>query len=231
MINLKKTKTKKLLLKALSISTIVSTTLLFTGCSDSNDSEVISLEDTYQEYQSGESEPILMDDEGRKYKLHLNEDGSETAIYESGEEITFKRDGDTGELRLLSVNGDSSEELLSTSVGLLAGLATGYFLFNGYQSPVGSISGSSYVPSSRPAIMSSFDRQKQWESYLSQAKDKERVSGGAAVPFNNPNNSNSASSGATSSKPKVDLSKSTTNQSSTAKSGFGSVGARSSAVS
>lgn len=178
---------------AVAIFTAVATTIVFTGCDGSE-----------QEYSHESSESSagtrLVDDNGNEYTLIKNADGTETAKYDDGKEVTFKRDED-GNLNLVSGAG-----------GLLAGLAAGYFLFHGFHNSGGSYSGNRYTPSTRPSAISSYDRDRELKKYMRDDKK----SGGTAATSNPSAKSNSNSS-----------SKSSVSSSSTAKGGFGSAGARS----
>lgn len=62
---------------------------------------------------------VLTDEKGRKYRLVKNDDGTETAKYENGDEVTFRRDDNDN---LQYVSGMSS---------LLPMLMMSYFLFHG----------------------------------------------------------------------------------------------------
>lgn len=82
--------------------TAVSAPLMLAGCG--------------QQEQKGD---VLKDDQGRTYRLIKNEDGTETAKYDNGEEVTFRRDENDN---LNYVSGASS---------LLPMLLASYFLFHG----------------------------------------------------------------------------------------------------
>ncbi len=82
--------------------TAVSAPLMMAGCG--------------QEQVKGDT---LTDENGRKYQLIKNEDGTETAKYENGEEVTFRRDENDN---LNYVSGMSS---------LLPMMMMSYFLFHG----------------------------------------------------------------------------------------------------
>ncbi len=84
--------------------TAVSAPLMLTGCGQEN------------QQQQGEA---LTDDQGRTYHLIKNADGTETARYDNGEEVTFRRDEDNN---LNYVSGMSS---------LLPMMLASYFLFHG----------------------------------------------------------------------------------------------------
>ena len=82
--------------------TAVSAPLMMAGCG--------------QEAPKGDT---LTDENGRKYQLIKNEDGTETAKYENGDEVTFRRDENDN---LNYVSGMSS---------LLPMMMMSYFLFHG----------------------------------------------------------------------------------------------------
>ena len=83
--------------------TAISAPLMLSGCGQ-------------EKQQQGEA---LTDDQGRTYHLIKNEDGTETARYDNGEEVTFRRDEDNN---LNYVSGMSS---------LLPMMLASYFLFHG----------------------------------------------------------------------------------------------------
>lgn len=94
-------KTKKML----AIFSAVATTMMFSGCSNSDQASYIE------------------DDNGERYQLIENPDGTETARYRDGREVTFKRDD------------DGNLTFLSGAAGLLGGLAAGYYLHKGLSAP------------------------------------------------------------------------------------------------
>lgn len=94
-------KTKKML----AIFSAVATTMMFSGCSNSDQASYIE------------------DDNGERYQLIENPDGTETARYQNGKEVTFKRDD------------DGNLTFLSGAAGLLGGLAAGYYLHKGLSAP------------------------------------------------------------------------------------------------
>lgn len=153
---------------AVAIFTAVATTIAFTGCDGSE-----------QEYSHESSESFagnrLVDDNGNEYTLIKNDDGTETAKYDDGKEVTFKRDED-GNLNLVSGAG-----------GLLAGLAAGYFLFHGFHNSGGTYSGNRYTPSTRPSAISSYDRDRELKKYMRDDKK----SGGTGATSNSSAKSNS----------------------------------------
>lgn len=188
------------------------------GCTEESDS-LVSDDTSYER---------LKDDNGKEYTLVKNADGTETAKYDDGESVTFKRDD------------DGNLNFVAGSAGLLAGLAAGYFLWHGL-SPSGGYYDSA-SRSYRPSSSVSQDIKKNgWKKY-DQEKEKSRTggrSGGTYIPSSNSsstgnsgstksNSSNSTSKPSTSAQSK---SSTPSNKSSvsagTTKSGFGSAGARS----
>lgn len=101
MINMYSKKTKKML----AIFSAVATTMMFSGCSNSDQASYIE------------------DDNGERYQLIENPDGTETARYRDGREVTFKRDD------------DGNLTFMSGAAGLLGGLAAGYYLHKGLSAP------------------------------------------------------------------------------------------------
>ena len=218
---------------AIAVFTAIATTCAFTGCTEDPQNEESTSEEAVP--SENETNAKLIDDNGNPYTLIKNQDGTETAKYDDGKEVTFKRSDDGG------------LDVVSGSAGLLAGLAAGYFLFHGMNYSGGSYSGNRYVPSSRPSFMSSYDRDRELRRYK---EEKERRGGSTYVPINNSNSStttNSLSSSTTASKSSSNTNTSTTKSStstsnsntsnstskssvsSSPKGGFGSAGARSAA--
>ena len=170
--------------------------------------------------EQNENEVSLVDDHGNDYQLVRNDDGTETARYSNGDEVTFKK------------NDDGSLDYVSGTAGLLAGLAAGYFLFHGLNSSGGyyDTSRNRYISNEKPSVMSNYDRDKALNKY----KEEKQRGSGTAVVSNTNSNSDSSKSSASSSSAKSETKSSTSNStaksstpSSTAKSGFGSAGARS----
>jgi hypothetical protein len=62
---------------------------------------------------------VFKDEKGAEYTLTENEDGTETATYEDGSYVTFRREE------------DGSLKYIAGTAGLLAGLAAGYYAFHG----------------------------------------------------------------------------------------------------
>lgn len=212
---------------AIAVFTAVATTVAFTGCTEDPQDEESSLEEAVP--SENETNAKLIDDNGNPYTLIKNHDGTETAKYDDGKEVTFKR-GDDGGL-----------DIVSGSAGLIAGLAAGYFLFHGMNYSGGSYSGGRYVPSSTPSVMSSYDRDRELRRY----QEEKRRGSSTYVPPATSNNvtsstSNSTSSSAASTSKTTDTatksatsnsnnSTSKSSVSSSPKGGFGSAGARSAA--
>lgn len=215
-------KTKMLVLKFISSSLILSTSLSLSGCI-SEDVDINETGEYLSEVSLDKNE--LIDENGRKYSLIENSDGTETALFEDGQSITFRRSS-SGELELISPKNDS--DLIDTGLGFLAGMATSYFIYKGLAPPTGHIVGNRYIPDTRPSIISSVDRDSYYNRYIEDIKKKRQTTGGGTVVVSP-------------SKGSVDLSKygnysskssTVTPPSSSAKSGFGSIGvARGSAVS
>lgn len=174
-------KTKKML----AIFSAIATTMMFSGCSNSDQASYIE------------------DDNGERYQLIENPDGTETARYRDGREVTFKRDD------------DGNLTFLSGAAGLLGGLAAGYYLHKGLSAPQnGYYDSSSNRYISRP--LRDDDKKRANDSTANAA---------AAIAATSSNNSAGSSSVS-----KVESTpKTSTSTSTSVKSGFGSAGARSSA--
>lgn len=168
-------KTKKML----AIFSAIATTMMFSGCSNSDQASYIE------------------DDNGERYQLIENPDGTETARYRDGREVTFKRDD------------DGNLTFLSGAAGLLGGLAAGYYLHKGLSAPQnGYYDSSSNRYISRP--LRDDDKKRANNSMVNAGATKAAVS------------SNSTGS-------KVESApKTSTSNTTSVKSGFGSAGARSS---
>lgn len=169
-------KTKKML----AIFSAVATTMMFSGCSNSDQASYIE------------------DDNGERYQLIENPDGTETARYRDGREVTFKRDD------------DGNLTFLSGAAGLLGGLAAGYYLHKGLSAPQnGYYDSSSNRYISRP--LRDDDKKRANNSMVNAGVTK------AAVSSDSTGN-------------KVESApKTSTSNTTSVKSGFGSAGARSSA--
>lgn len=122
--------------------TAAATTLFFAGC----------VEETASEEQT-----VLKDDAGETYTLRQNRDGTETADYGDGREVTFRRED------------DGTLSPVSGAAGLLTGLAAGYFLFHGFQLPSGShfdTNTNRYVVSGTPQKITGEKRRQALSSYV-----------------------------------------------------------------
>lgn len=180
-------------------------------------------------------EQQLKDDNGDVYSLINNGDGTETAKYEDGREVTFKRDE------------DGNLNFISGAAGLLGGLAAGYFLFHGFNSPKGSFNSSTgrYTVSEPLNRLSDNERRKRVKSYVpsnsrlnstenyNKVNKDDKSSGGSTARSSSSSNSSSSNNSSSSSKSEAkNSSSSSKNSNSTVsgtKSGFGSAGARSAA--
>ena len=172
-------KTKKMI----AIFSAVATTMMFSGCSNSDQASYIE------------------DDNGERYQLIENPDGTETARYRDGREVTFKRDD------------DGNLTFLSGAAGLLGGLAAGYYLHKGLSAPQ-----NGYYDSSRYISRPLRDDDKK-------SANNSTANAAAAIAATSSNNSAGSSSVS-----KVESTpKTSTSTSTSVKSGFGSAGVRSSA--
>lgn len=218
--------------KLLAVFTLTATTLYMSGCSlfdetvpdgdPTNTTTHIggtnySTDDDYQDQK-------LLDDNGKEYTLHKNADGTETATYADGQEVTFQRD-DSGNLNAVS-----------GAAGLLAGLAAGYFLFHGFNSPAGSWDSAKnrYSVSEPLKPASNTSRAKAMKKYTPAGTRIQDIK--PPVPQKDDKNGGSATAGSRSisSSNSNSVNKSSSNSSNTSKSsvgstksGFGSAGARS----
>lgn len=180
--NMYSKKTKKML----AIFSAVATTMMFSGCSNSDNASYIE------------------DDNGERYQLIENPDGTETARYQNGKEVTFKRDD------------DGNLTFMSGAAGLLGGLAAGYYLHKGLSAPEnGYYDSSSNRYISRPSRNDDDDKRKVNNNTAANA-----TAARAAVSNN--------STGSSSSSKVESASKTSTSKATSVKSGFGSAGARSS---
>ncbi len=189
--------------KALALFTVMATTVSFSGCGDE---EVPQAEES-DDYENFAGD-VLTDEAGREYKLHDNGDGTETARYANGDSVTFRRDED-------------GLSFLSGTAGLLAGLAAGYFIHRGLSGGHGG-----YYDANRKRYVAS-------EPVRPLKKDKEdknssnyRSSSGGRSSSKNSSEAGKAAAKSSASSAKNSATGST-KSSVSAKSGFGSAGARS----
>ena len=187
----------------MALFTVMATTVSFSGCGD----EEVPQAEERDDYENFAGD-VLTDEAGREYKLHDNGDGTETARYANGDSVTFRRD-------------EGGLSFLSGTAGLLAGLAAGYFIHRGLSGGHGG-----YYDANRKRYVAS-------EPVRPLKKDKEDKNS-----FNYRSSSGSRSSSKNSSEAGKAAAKSSaaaaknsatgnTKSSVSAKSGFGSAGARS----
>ncbi|MBQ7703806.1 MAG: hypothetical protein IJT73_00010 [Selenomonadaceae bacterium] len=184
------------------VGTFLATALLIGGCFSDEEKPAQNTE-TQNENQKLAGQR-LTDDNGVEYTLIDNGDGTETARYDDGRSVTFRR------------QEDGSLDYLYGAAGLIAGMAAGYYLFHGFSSPAGTWN----AAQNRYTVSEPLKRND----------DKNTTAGGAGRVSNNSNTTNStaanSNSNATNSNSKVNLSKDSTSSSSNAKTGFGSAGTR-----
>ena len=189
--------------KALALFTVMATTVSFSGCGD----EEVPQAEERDDYENFAGD-VLTDEAGREYKLHDNGDGTETARYANGDSVTFRRD-------------EGGLSFLSGTAGLLAGLAAGYFIHRGLSGGHGG-----YYDANRKRYVAS-------EPVRPLKKDKEDKNSSNYRSSSSSRSSSKSSSeaGKAAAKSSVAPAKSSapgsTKSSVSAKSGFGSAGARS----
>ena len=189
--------------KALALFTVMATTVSFSGCGD----EEVPQAEERDDYENFAGD-VLTDEAGREYKLHDNGDGTETARYANGDSVTFRRD-------------EGGLSFLSGTAGLLAGLAAGYFIHRGLSGGHGG-----YYDANRKRYVAS-------EPVRPLKKDKEdkNSSNYRSSSGSRSSSKNSSEAGKASAKSSAAAAKNSatgnTKSSVSAKSGFGSAGARS----
>ncbi len=183
------------------VGTFLATALLIGGCFSDEEKPA---ENTTTQNETNLAGERLTDDNGVEYTLIDNGDGTETARYDDGRSVTFRR------------QEDGSLDYLYGAAGLIAGMAAGYYLFHGFSSPAGNWN----AAQNRYTVSEPLKRND----------DKNTTAGGAGRVSNNSNTTNTTntpnSSNATNSNSKVNLSKESTSSNSNAKTGFGSAGTR-----
>lgn len=208
------------------VATFLATALLTGGCSDSENVEEnpASAETSQTQKLAGQR---LTDDNGVEYTLIDNGDGTETARYDDGRSVTFRR------------QEDGSLDYLYGAAGLIAGMAAGYYLFHGFSSPAGTWNSATnrYTVSEplrrRDTPTASTGTSSRPSSSASSSTPNTSANSSASNSSNskvNLSKEGTPSSSASSSNSKVNLSKESSSSSS-AKSGFGGAGARTSAAS
>ena len=189
--------------KALALFTVMAATVSFSGCGD----EEVPQAEASDDYENFAGD-VLTDEAGREYKLHDNGDGTETARYANGDSVTFRRDED-------------GLSFLSGTAGLLAGLAAGYFIHRGLSGGHGG-----YYDANRKRYVAS-------EPVRPLKKDKEdkNSSNYRSSSGSRSSSKNSSEAGKAAAKSSAAAAKNSatgnTKSSVSAKSGFGSAGARS----
>lgn len=189
--------------KALALFTVMATTVSFSGCGD----EEVPQAEERDDYENFAGD-VLTDEAGREYKLHDNGDGTETARYANGDSVTFRRD-------------EGGLSFLSGTAGLLAGLAAGYFIHRGLSGGHGG-----YYDANRKRYVAS-------EPVRPLKKDKEDKNSSNYRSSSSSRSSSKSSSEAgkaaakSSAAPAKSSAPGSTKSSVSAKSGFGSAGARS----
>ena len=187
----------------MALFTVMATTVSFFGCGD----EEVPQAEERDDYENFAGD-VLTDEAGREYKLHDNGDGTETARYANGDSVTFRRDED-------------GLSFLSGTAGLLAGLAAGYFIHRGLSGGHGG-----YYDANRKRYVAS-------EPVRPLKKDKEdkNSSNYRSSSGSRSSSKNSSEAGKAAAKSSAAAAKNSatgnTKSSVSAKSGFGSAGARS----
>ena len=190
--------------RILAAFTAASVACVAAGCSDED--ELASLDYEYEDEQ-------MVDDAGNPYTLHRNEDGTETAVYDDGREVTFRRDE------------NNNLNFISGTAGLLSGLAMGDFLFHGLQpSQPGYYDKNTgrYVARGNMQPLSREERDDKYRPYGAAGRAASRaVSGNNSAAKAQPNNAGVKNG--------TNAQNNNTSVKSGAKTGFGSAGARSAA--
>ncbi len=187
----------------MALFTVMAATVSFSGCGD----EEVPQAEERDDYENFAGD-VLTDEAGREYKLHDNGDGTETARYANGDSVTFRRD-------------EGGLSFLSGTAGLLAGLAAGYFIHRGLSGGHGGYYDANrkrYVASEPVRPLKKDKEDKNSSNYRSSSgssssSKKSSEAGKAAAKSSAAAAKNSATGN--------------TKSSVSAKSGFGSAGARS----
>ena len=192
------------------VGVFIATALLTGGCSDEVENPVPNATQSL----AGQR---LTDDNGVEYTLIDNGDGTETARYDDGRSVTFRR------------QEDGSLDFLSGTAGLLAGMAAGYFLFHGFNSPAGNwdASRNRYTVSEPLKPTTTPTNAANTSKPATNATNAASNAKPSATTSTTPNSTNANANS------KVNLSKdnaapkpAATSSNSSAKSGFGTAGAR-----
>lgn len=107
------------------VGAFLATALIISGCGDETEETAQQPVPETPQTQPKLAGQRLTDDNGVEYTLIDNGDGTETARYDDGRAVTFRR------------QEDGSLDFVSGAAGLIAGMAAGYFLFHGFSSPAG----------------------------------------------------------------------------------------------
>ena len=190
--------------RILAAFTAASVACVAAGCS--GEDELASLDYEYEDEQ-------MVDDAGNPYTLHRNEDGTETAVYDDGREVTVRR------------CENNNLPFVSGTAGPLSGLAMGYFLFDGLQpSQPGYYDKNTgrYVARGNMQPLSREERDDKYRPYGAAGRAASRaVSGNNSAAKAQPNNAGVKNG--------TNAQNNNTSVKSGAKTGFGSAGARSAA--
>lgn len=198
------------------VGTFLATALLISGCSDSENVEEnpAPAENSQAQKLAGQR---LTDDNGVEYTLIDNGDGTETARYDDGRSVTFQR------------QEDGSLDYLYGAAGLLATMAAGYYLFHGFSG------GGGTWDASRNRYTVSEPLKRIDDNRTASGGGGGRTTTNTNTPnTNTPNTPNANANANTNNNSKVNLSKdtaatkpaATTATDSSAKTGFGTAGAR-----
>lgn len=199
------------------VGAFLATALIISGCGDDTTAEQPATETP--QTQTKLAGQRLTDDSGVEYTLIDNGDGTETARYDDGRAVTFRREE------------DGSLDFVSGTAGLLAGMAAGYFLFHGFSSPAGTWDSTrNRYTVSEPLRRE--ERNSTGGGYAGTSARPSTSSSGGASTSNPSAASNSSTrpstSSASSSSGGVNLTKpaAPSSSASSAKTGFGGAGAR-----
>lgn len=187
------------------VGTFLATALLFSGCFSETEDTPAPTQNTDTQKLAGQR---LTDDSGVEYTLIDNGDGTETARYDDGRSVTFRR------------QEDGSLDFMSGTAGLIAGLAAGYFMFHGFSSGGGTWDSAR----NRYTVSEPLQRRDTPTSAATNSTNQNSTARNSTTP--NSTTQNSTTQNSTTQNSKVNLSKEPTASSSNAKSGFGSAGAR-----
>ena len=188
--------------RILAAFTAASVACVAAGCSDEDESA--SLDYEYEDEQ-------MVDDAGNPYTLHRNEDGTETAVYDDGREVTFQRDE------------NNNLNFISGTAGLISDLAMGYFLFHGLQpSQPGYYDKNTgrYVARGNMQPLTKEERDERYRSYGGAGRGTSRAYTGS-------NSATKPTSDGADVKSSTNAQNNGTSVKSGTKTGFGSAGARS----